>query len=133
MNIKSINYIIYFVAVLLIASCDKLANTTATITVVDNDLKVVSGAIVHVFPSPSVPGDSLPINEELDETKTTDAKGQVFFDYTEFYKRGQTGLFVLDLDVRYELSDTIITVLSVIKIEEQIDNQKQVVLPFKRW
>lgn len=130
MNLKHFKKLIT-IAVLLfvIASCDKIVNTTATITVVDEKAKLVSGATVHVFPSTSQPEDSLVVIGDLDETKITDSKGQVFFDYTDFYKRGQTGLFVLDMEVIYVLPDTTITVLSVFKIEEQVENLKEVVLP----
>lgn len=119
------------VILIFISSCYKVSNTTATITVKDENGKNVPGALVHVFPSSSDASDSLSVpNEDLDETKTTDNNGQVFFDYTEYYKSGQVGLFVLDIEVNYEGPDSTITVLSVIKVEEQKDNQKQIELPF---
>ena len=116
---------------IFISSCYKVSNTTATITVTDKNGNNVPGAMVHVFPSPSQPSDPpSELNEDLDETKTTDNKGQVFFDYTEYYKDGQVGLFVLDIEVNYQGPDSMITVLSVIKVEEQKDNQKLIELPF---
>ena len=116
---------------IFISSCYKVSNTTATITVTDNNGNNVPGALVHVFPSPSQPSDPpSELNKDLDETKTTDNKGQVFFDYTEYYKDGQVGLFVLDIEVNYQGPDSIITVLSVIKVEPQVDNQKVIELPF---
>lgn len=119
------------VVLIFISSCYKISNTTATITVTDETGKSVPGAVVHVFPSPSEPSDTLSnVNDHLDETKTTDSFGQVFFDYTEYYKSGQVGLFVLDVEVNYEGPDSTITVQSIIKVEEQKDNQKQIELPF---
>ena len=119
------------VFLIFMSSCYKVSNTTATITIKDNNGKNVPGALVHVYPSPSQPSDTLSvINQNLDETKTTDNNGQVFFDYTEYYKEGQVGLFVLDIEVNYEGPDSTITVLSVIKVEEQKDNQKEIELPF---
>jgi hypothetical protein len=130
MNLKSVKNIVGFLAlVFIMASCYKVSNSTATVTVVDKQSKTVTGASVHVFPVSSTPDDSLTINETLDETKVTDNHGQVFFDYTDYYKRGQTGLFVLNMEVTYILPDTTITVISVLKVEEQKDNQKEVVLP----
>ncbi len=118
------------VLLFFLASCHKVENTTATITVSDISGKRVSGALVHVFPSVSQPSDPPSVlNEDLDETKTTDSQGQVFFDYTEFYKSGQVGLFVLDIEVSVEGPDSTITVLSVIKVEEEKDNQKAIELP----
>ena len=115
---------------IFMSSCYKVSNTTATITVKDKNGKNVPGAVVHVFPSQSEPTDTLStINPDLDETKTTDNNGQVFFDYTEYYKEGQVGLFVLDIEVNYEGPDSTITVQSIIKVEEQKDNQKEVQLP----
>jgi len=129
--VLSISGLLFLVVVF--ASCNKVVNTTATVTVLDEKEDAVQGAIVHVFPTPSpqdtIALDTLVLIESLDETKVTDNKGQVFFDYTEYYKRGQTGLFVLDMEVKYELPDTIITVQSVLKVEEKIENQKQVILP----
>jgi len=118
------------VLLIFISSCYKVSNTTATITVTDQNGKKVPGAVVHVFPNASEPSDTTStINEDLDETKTTDNAGQVFFDYTEYYKSGQVGLFVLDVEVNYDGPDSTITVLSVLKVEEQKDNQKQIELP----
>ena len=115
---------------IFMSSCYKVSNTTATITVKDKNGKNVPGAVVHVFSSTSEPTDTLSIiNPDLDETKTTDNNGQVFFDYTEYYKEGQVGLFVLDIEVNYEGPDSTITVQSIIKVEEQKDNQKEVQLP----
>ena len=130
MNLKSVKNIVGFLAlVFIMASCYKISNSTATVTVVDKQSKAVNGASVHVFPVSSTPDDSLTINETLNETKVTDNHGQVFFDYTEYYKGGQTGLFVLNMEITYVLPDTTITVISVLKVEEQKDNQKEVVLP----
>jgi hypothetical protein len=130
MNLKLVKNITGFLAlVFIMASCYKISNSTATVTVVDKQAKAVSGATVHVFPVSSAPGDSLTLNETLNQTKITDNHGQVFFDYTEYYKGGQSGLFVLNMEVSYVLPDTTITVLSVLKVEEQVDNKKEVVLP----
>lgn len=119
------------VLLIFISSCYKISNTTATITVTDKNGNNVPGAVVHVFPSPSQPSDPpSEINEDLDETKTTDNKGQVFFDYTEYYKGGQVGLFVLDIEVNYAGPDSLIIIESVIKVEPQVDNQKLIELPF---
>lgn len=118
--------------VFLLASCDKIADTSSTITVSDLNGNRISGAEVHVFPSPSEPSSPpAELNETLDETKVTNSDGQVFFDYTDFYKRGQVGLFVLDVEVTYQSPDSLITVLSVIKIEEQESNVKEIELPFR--
>jgi hypothetical protein len=131
MNFKSAKNIFSFLMLVFItASCYKISNSTATVTVVDKKDKTISGATVHVFPVSSTPEDSLTINESLNETKVTDNNGQVFFDYTEYYKNGQTGLFVLNMEVTYVLPDTTIKVLSILKVEEQMDNQKEVKMPF---
>ena len=116
---------------IFMSSCYKVSNTTATITITDKNGKNVTGAVVHVFPSTSEPSDTTSaINDDLDETKITDNNGQVFFDYTEYYKSGQVGLFVLDVEVSYDGPDSTITVLIILKVEEQKDYKKQIELPF---
>ena len=115
---------------LLAVGCYKIEDSTATITVIDQNENRVQGAVVHVFPSSTEPGDTVFYNPGLDQTKTTDNNGQVFFDYTEYFKNGQVGLFVLDYEVSYQAPDSLIEVMGVIKIEEQKHNEKTVELPF---
>jgi len=114
----------------IIGSCDKIDNTAAIITIVDRNGNLVSGADVHVFPSITQPSDPpAQLNESLDQTKVSDTKGQVFFDYTDYFKRGQVGLFVLDIEVTFQAPDTLVIVPSIIKVVEQETNAKEVELP----
>ena len=114
----------------IIGSCDKIDNTAAIITIVDRNGNLVSGADVHVFPSITQPSDPpAQLDESLDQTKVSDTKGQVFFDYTDYFKRGQVGLFVLDIEVTFQAPDTLVIVPSIIKVVEQETNAKEVELP----
>ena len=114
---------------LFITSCYKVENTTATITITDKNGKVLPGTEVHVFPNPTEPSSPpAELNQELDETKITDASGKVYFDYTEYYKRGQVGLFVLNIEAT---SGDTVMIPGIIKVVEQEDNYETVKFPFE--
>jgi len=111
-------------------SCNKIENTTATIKVVDLESKIISGADVYLFAQYSPLGDStLSINELLNKSDVTNEKGEAEFNYTDAYKSGQSGLFILDINVTYHLRDTIIIISSLINIEEEKENKKTITLP----
>lgn len=113
---------------IFISSCYKVQNTTATIIITDNDGTVLPGVSVHVFPNPTEPSDPpAELDQSLDETKITDNSGRVYFDYTDYYKRGQVGLFVLNIEAT---SGDTITVPGIIKVTEQTDNYETVKFPF---
>jgi len=114
---------------LVIVSCNKLENTTATIKVVDLESKIISGADVHLFAQSSLPGDTTSTIEELDKSGVTNEKGEAEFDYSDAFKSGQSGLFVLDVNLIYDLPDTTIIMMSVINVEEEKDNNKTIALP----
>lgn len=114
---------------IFISSCYKVENTTATITITDKNGKVLPGTVVHVFPNPTEPADPpAELDQSLDETKTTDSQGQVYFDYTEYYKRGQVGLFVMNIEAT---SGDTLMVPGIIKVTEQEDNYETVKFPFE--
>lgn len=113
---------------LFITSCYKVENTTATITVTDNNGVVLPGTSIHVFPNPTEPPDPpAELNQTLDETKISDSNGRVYFDYTDYYQRGQVGLFVLNIEAT---SGDSIMVPGIIKITEQEDNYETIKFPF---
>lgn len=114
---------------IFISSCYKVQNTTATIKITDKNGKELPGTVVHVFPNPTEPADPpAELDQTLDQTKTTDSQGQVYFDYTEYYKRGQVGLFVMNIEAT---SGDTIMVPGIIKVTEQEDNYETVKFPFE--
>ena len=117
------------VMLLFITSCYKVENSTATITVTDKNGVPLPGTLVRMFPNPTEPSDPpAELDQTLDETKTADGEGKVYFDYTEYYKRGQVGLFVLNIEAT---SGDTIMIPGIIKVVEQIDNYETVKFPFE--
>ena len=114
---------------LFITSCYKVENTTATITITDKNGVALSGTVVRVFPNPTEPANPpAELNQSLDETKVTDSQGKVYFDYTDYYQRGQVGLFVLNIEAT---SGDTIMIPGIIKVVEQVDNIETVKFPFE--
>jgi hypothetical protein len=84
---------------------------------------------VHVFPNPTEPANPpAELNQSLDQTVITDNNGMVYFDYTEYYQRGQVGLFVLNIEATAGDS---LTVPGIINVIPQADNYETVKFPFE--
>jgi hypothetical protein len=114
---------------IFITSCYKVENTTATIIITDKNGVTLPGIEVHVFPNPTEPSDPpAEINQSLDQTVFTDGNGQVYFDYSEYYQRGQVGLFVLNIEATAGDS---VTVPGIIQVNSQEDNYETVKFPFE--
>ena len=103
-------------------SCRKESPTVAVITVVDTSGTVFEGAMVRLYPTPSInphPGII------IDDTLITDVSGQATFDYTDMYNLGQAGFAVLDIEVRS--GDTLYGT-GIIKVEAEATSEETVVL-----
>jgi len=112
-----------------ITSCYKVQNTTATIIVTDKNGVTLPNVEVHVYPNPTEPSDPpAEINQSLDQIVFTDGSGQVYLDYSEYYQRGQVGLFVLNIEATAGDS---ITVPGIIQVNPQEDNYETVKFPFE--
>ena len=109
------------VVAVLFPACNKKEPTKATITVKMEDGTVVQGALVKLYADPAYP---LADPHRLDMETTTDAAGQAAFDYSDFYKKGQSGFAVLDILCTY---DTLVGE-GIIKIEEEEHNDETVIL-----
>lgn len=102
------------------SSCYKEKATTAVVTVLNVANAPVPGASVKLYYKHAT--DSLGVALRLDKAGTTDASGKVTFDYSEEFKSGQAGLSVLDIEVDG-------TILGIIKIEEEKQNEETVHVP----
>ena len=103
-------------------SCRKESPTVAVITVIDTSGAVFHGAMVRLYPTPSInphPGII------IDDTLITDVSGQATFDYTDMYNLGQAGFAVLDIEVRS--GDTLYGT-GIIKVEAEATSNETVVL-----
>lgn len=101
--------------------CNKPKPTKALITVQLEDGTKVADAAVKLYADPAYPlGDP----SRLDMEKRTDGGGLAEFDYSDFYKKGQSGFAVLDILCTY---DTLVG-KGIIKIEEEKDNRETITL-----
>ena len=106
-------------AILFISnSCYKPKSTIATITVLnDSNNSPVSGATVRLFYD-----DPAGINTSIiNEQNTTSDKGVVNFDFSDYYKDGQAGFAVLDIEVNNVF-------VGVIQVEERATTEKTIYL-----
>lgn len=103
-------------------SCRKESPTIAVITVRDTSGTVFPGAMVRLYPTPTInphPGII------IDDTLYSDAEGKASFDYTEMYNLGQAGFAVLDIEVRS--GDTLYGT-GIIKVEAEETSNETVIL-----
>ena len=117
----SINWAKYvtLLAILFIShSCYKPKSTIATITVLnDSNNSPVSGATVRLFYD-----DPTGINTSIiNEQNTTSDEGVVNFDFSDYYKDGQAGFAVLDIEVNNVF-------VGVIQVEERATTEKTIYL-----
>ncbi|HRH37335.1 MAG TPA: hypothetical protein PK760_03260 [Flavobacteriales bacterium] len=112
--------VLAFVAV-VIPACNKPKSTKAVITVKKEDGSVVPDAYVKLYANPQFPFAD---PHRLDMEAHTDAAGKAEFDYSDFYKKGQSGFAVLDILCT---SDTLVGE-GIIKIEEEKTNEETVVI-----
>ena len=106
-------------AILFIShSCYKPKSTIATITVLnDSNNSPVSGATVRLFYD-----DPTGINTSIiNEQNTTSDEGVANFDFSEYYKDGQAGFAVIDIEVNNVF-------VGVIQVEERATTEKTIYL-----
>jgi hypothetical protein len=102
------------------SGCEKPEDTIATITVLNADGEPVPGATVRIFSNPSPP--PRPNEPRFDDTSLTNGTGKVSFNFTDYYKQGQAGFAVLDLEAwKGSLYGT-----GIIKIEEETTTEETV-------
>ena len=106
-------------AILFIShSCYKPKSTIATITVLnDSNNSPVSGATVRLFYDDPTGVNTSIINEQ----NTTSDEGVVNFDFSEYYRDGQAGFAVLDIEVNNVF-------VGVIQVEERATTEKTIYL-----
>lgn len=99
----------------MLQSCKKPGDTTAIITVLDNNDDPHPGALVTVIGVDSYgqPGG------RIDMENTTDGSGKASFNFNELFKRGAAGFAVLDVRVE---KDTLFGT-GIIRVEEEKTNE----------
>ncbi len=121
--LKSLKFAWIFVAFAFLAtsvtSCYKKKDTTATITVINEDGSIASNKKVDLLWE-NLP-DSLNAREGYEQHATTDGSGKANFNFNEYYESGQAGVFVLDIVVEGDI-------LGVIKIEQETNSEETVTI-----
>jgi hypothetical protein len=110
-----------FVSIALL-SCRKESPTIAKVRVVDTSGAPFPGAMVRLYPTPTILEHGAII---IDDTLYTDIDGYATFDYTENYNLGQAGFAVLDIEVRS--GDTLYGE-GIIKIEDEVTSEETVII-----
>lgn len=117
-SINWAKYAILLAVFFISQSCYKPKSTIATITVLnDSNNSPVSGATVRLFYEDPTGVNSSIINEQ----NTTSDEGVVNFDFSEYYKDGQAGFAVLDIEVNNVF-------VGVIQVEERATTEKTIYL-----
>lgn len=84
----------------ILSACVKIKPTTAIIYVKKPDGTMCSGAQVRLYGQPANITSANALQElRIDLNAVTDAEGRAYFDLTEFYDGGQTGLAILNVDM----------------------------------
>ena len=111
-------YVTLLAILFIFHSCYKPKSTIATITVLnDSNNSPVSGAVVRLFYD-----DPTGINTSIiNEQNTTSDEGVVNFDFSDYYKDGQAGFAVLDIEVNNVF-------VGVIQVEERATTEKTIYL-----
>ena len=105
------------------SGCTEIEDTVAVVYVQNNLGAPVQGAEVRLFAVGSV--DQTFIGElRFDTTQVTNAAGSVSFNFSEYYKQGQAGFAVLDI----EATKGSLTGIGIIKIEEEMTNEQTVIM-----
>ena len=109
---------------LAITSCRREDPTIATIFVKNTTETFVPGAEVRLFGVEGANTETEHGEIRIDTTGTTNGAGQVTFDLSEFYELGQSGLFVLQVEVAKgeQFGE------GIIKVEEETDNEETIII-----
>lgn len=107
-------------ALFAVSSCKKDAETVATVLILDNSGKPVPGATVRLFGEPSENCSTCTVR--FDTLQVTNGTGKVTFNFSDFYKSGQAGFAVLNI----EATKGTLFGEGIIKIEEKKSNEESV-------
>jgi len=102
-------------------SCRKEGDTVAKVLVIDTSGAPVAGAMVRLYPEPTIGEHGAII---VDDTMYTDGLGYATFNYSDNYNLGQAGVFVLNIEVN---SGDSIYGTGIIKVEQEETSQETVI------
>ncbi len=102
------------------SSCVKIKPTVAIIYIRNSDGSACSGSSVRLYGQPSeITTPNAAQKLRIDLTKQTDESGRAYFDLSDFYEAGQTGMAILNVDaIKFNQVST-----GFIQIKEQETNE----------
>jgi len=103
-------------------SCRQEADTVAKVLVLDTAGNPFPGAMVRLYPTPTLTSHGAII---IDDTLFSGTDGIATFDYTDMFNLGQAGFAVLDIEARS--GDTLYGE-GIIKVEDEETSQATVVI-----
>jgi hypothetical protein len=90
----------FAVLFVILSACVKIKPTTAIIYVKKPDGTMCSGAVVRLYGQPAnITSANASQELRIDLNAVTDAEGRAYFDLSQFYDGGQTGLAILNVDI----------------------------------
>tara|TARA_B100001287_G_scaffold70393_1_gene58041 strand:- start:49709 stop:50074 length:366 start_codon:yes stop_codon:yes gene_type:complete len=113
-NGKYIGFGVLFLVLISITSCYKKKDTISIIKVLDNNERPVVGVEVRLFYEENAAPTNL-----IDLKTTTTSDGTATFNFNDFYKEGQGGFAVLDIEIDGENK-------GVIMVQEMVTNKKTI-------
>jgi hypothetical protein len=118
-------FALLFAFAILLSNCGKDADTIAIVKLIDENEIPINGAEVRLRGTSTFPGGEMPSptqNIELDVTRTSNTNGEARFNFTDNFKAGQAGLFVLDVHAEFRGK----IAKGIIKVEEHQVNRATV-------
>ncbi|MCG8576600.1 MAG: hypothetical protein MI810_17105 [Flavobacteriales bacterium] len=113
------------ISVATLSSCRKKGNTVAIVTVLDTGSTPVPGAMVRLYPTPTLTSHGAIV---IDDTMYTEIDGTATFDYTDHFNLGSAGFAVLDIEVRLGEGDTVKVGEGIIQIAEEETTEATVIV-----
>lgn len=118
MKTRLIAFIALVTATSVLSSCYKTEDTIAEIEVVTANNSPVAGAEVRLF------GQATQVTSDvgnivIDTVEFTGSNGVARFDFTENFQSGQSGLFILNVEITREFPDSTVFIEGIIRVEEE--------------
>ena len=115
------NYMSLLILLVLLNSCYKEEKTIVTVLVKDENGQPLHNAEVRLFAEPTSTSESTVISDYIN---FSNERGEVFFNLTNIYQPGQTGVGVLSVEGK--LNSLFGT--NIVNIEQEKNNIAQLVL-----
>jgi hypothetical protein len=118
MKTRLIAFIAVIAASSVLSSCYKTEDTIAEIEVVTANNSPVPGAEVRLFAQGTENTTEVGVIR-VDTVEFTANNGVATFDFSDLYKSGQSGLFILNVEITREFPDSTVFLEGIIRVAEE--------------